>query len=820
MESSLSTIQSLVDQVKKELFSHPDNNNNNVYALVSASAYDTAWLAMVPDSQEPNQPMFQCCLSWVLNNQKEGGFWGEQVNEGDIIGLPTLDALTATLACMVALRTWNLGEDNIRKGLDFIYTKAEIILKKNCHDHLPRWFTISFPAMTELAQQAGLDVAFPRGSTRVLHNISLNRQRILEKENLVDIDSPLLSHLESLRSSAAHVVEEEDVMKHLSEDGSFFQSPSATAYAYMTTGNLQCLKYLKSVVQRCPDGVPVKYPMDEELINLCMVDHVQRLGLAEHFGKEIQHILKQVHSHNSFQQTTDERHNLAAKLFKDALSFRLLRAQGYNVKPCHFDWFLSRADMMDYMERNCENLSSVLYAVYRATDLRFRGEQELDEARSFSRKLLEKSMTSKSTADEFAIFSGLRAVIQHELSHPWISRLDQLDHRMWIEENEVGPLWMGNSSFFRLSRLLNEKLMKLATENYNFRQSIYAKELEELTSWSSRTGFTDIGFGREKTAYCYFAISASSCLPHDSIVRLLISKSAIIITVADDFYDMEGTPSELKLLTEAVQRWDGKNLSGHGKTIFNALDDLVTQTAEKYQEQHGINSLTELRDIWKETFESWMVERTWSDSGYLPAMDEYLNTGIISIAIHTIVLPASCFLCQSSSCPVQKLKPAEYAKITKLLMTAARLLNDTQSYQKEEIDGKMNLVLLHLKENPKSHIHDSIAYMKQILDEKTREFLELVFMEDVDVNGGLHEYDLRTLKSMKQLHLSCMKVFHMFFNSTNLFDTKAELLHEIKRAIFIPIRPQPSDEAPTILLNPPKTPPPMLKLYFSKIVSE
>lgn len=77
------------------------------------------------------------------------------------------------------------------------------------------------------------------------------------RENLVDV-SPLLSHIKSLPSSAPHgVVEEEEedmIMKHLSEDGSYFQSPSATAYAYMTTGNLQCLKYLKSVVQRCPNG--------------------------------------------------------------------------------------------------------------------------------------------------------------------------------------------------------------------------------------------------------------------------------------------------------------------------------------------------------------------------------------------------------------------------------------------------------------------------------------------------------------------------------------------------------------------------------------
>lgn len=74
-----------------------------------------------------------------------------------------------------------------------------------------------------------------------------------------------------------------------------------------------------------------------------------------------------------------------------------------------------------------------------------------------------------------------------------------------------------------------------------------------------------------------------------------------------------------------------------------------------------------------------MVERTWSDTGYLASMDEYLDVGKISIGAHTIILPACCFL--SPDFPLEKIKPANYGKITKLFMSTARLLNDTQSYQ-------------------------------------------------------------------------------------------------------------------------------------------
>lgn len=83
-------------------------------------------------------------------------------------------------------------------------------------------------------------------------------------------------------------------------------------------------------------------------------------------------------------------------------------------------------------------------------------------------------------------------------------------------------------------------------------------------------------------------------------------------------------------------------------------------------------------------------------------------------------------------------------------------------------------MLLHLKQNPEIRIEDSVAYVKQILDEKLSEFLELVLMDE----GS---------KIVKQLHLSAMKTFRMFFNSRNLYDTKAELFDDIKKAIYVPL---------------------------------
>ncbi|XP_058202805.1 (E,E)-geranyllinalool synthase-like [Rhododendron vialii] len=772
MESSPFSIETLVKKVREEIFSTFDDYNS----FVSVSVYDTAWLAMIPEN--PNKfeqccgPMFKGCLEWVLNNQKEEGFWGER----DMNGLPTIDSLPSTLACIVALKKWNLGDTNINKGLAFVRENSKMLLKERRHS-LPCWFAIVFPAMVELAQATGLGVVDEVKG--VLSDVLLKRLQFFETEGDVNdyqYYPPLPSFLEALPSTCD--VDREIILKSLNKDGSLFQSPSATAYAFMATGERKCKEYLERLVRRCPRGVPPMYPMDEELIKLSLVNQVTRLGLAEHFSGEIEVILSE--AYRSYKRTQTSVGNLKpAKLYKDSLAFRLLRMHGYDITSWSFCWFVYDEDILAHIERNSGYFMSALLNIYRATDLMFSGENELKEARSFARKLLEKNM---SVAIE---------QVEHELSLPWIARLDHLDHRFWIEANDhVDALWIAKASFYRLSCLHNDKLMKLAVENYKLRQSIYQRELEEVTRWSKEWGLSELGFGREKTTYCYFAVAACSSLPHGSVVRLIVAKSAILITVADDFFDMKGSLGDLQSLNEAVQRWDGKGLCGHGKIIFEALDGLVTDIAKKHLRQQGSDITDNLRDIWRETFGSWLVETTWSNNGYIPSMGEYLETGMISIASHTIVLPASCFL--NPNLPNHKLKPSQYEPITKSLMTSSRLLNDIQSYQKEQLDGKTNLVLLHLKGNPKAEIEDSISYAKGMLDEKKTELLEHALMD----------YGSNDLpKPCKLLHLSCLKVFQMFFNSSNRFDSDTELFHDIKRGIYIP----PENPVPRRIPSPSKT---------------
>ncbi|KAG6419087.1 hypothetical protein SASPL_121296 [Salvia splendens] len=719
MESSLLSIESLVNQVKNEIFCKLHSHSD---AFVSPSAYDTAWLAMIPHQNNHKIPMFSNCLNWIIQNQKEGGFWAETNEEG----IPTIDALPSTLACLIALKMWDPAHPNIESGLRFIESKAEILLKIN-YQNLPRWFVLTFPAMVELAEAHALPLVFPHGLVTAIAHIFVRRQHILETEELVGDEErrcfpPLLSYLETFPSTY-HFDHKETVKRYLSSEGSLFQSPAATAQAFMSTQNMDCLKYLQSLLHKFPSGVPAIYPMDGDLIKLSLVDHVQRLGLAPHFHQDIELLLAQIYRSQQ-NNKPNPNSSFPLKLFKDAMAFRLLRMHGHDVNPESFCWFVNQPETMEYMEQNSQHFITAMYS------------------------------------------------IKYEVDVPWTARLDRLYHRKWIEENKSSPLWIGKASFYRFSCLENTKLRQLAVENFEFMQSIYMRELEELKGWAKKWRLSEMGFGREKTVYTYFAIASCSLFPHNSVMRMIIAKAAIIVTVADDFYDMEGSLPDLEILTDAVQRWEGNGLGGHSKTIFEAVDEFVNDFVTICEPQEGSTVVPKLQQLWRDCFMSWMVERRWSLTGYTPCMDEYLETGMLSIAAHTIALPATPNFFNPNANPLQ------YQNITKLLMAIARLSNDMQSYQKEVVDGKMNMVMLHWQQNPESGIEESVAHVREMLELKKKELVQLVFSD---------RFEQEMSKSCKQTHLYCMKVFEMFFNSANLFDSETALMQDINKSIYLPI---------------------------------
>ncbi|GMY33141.1 ent-kaur-16-ene synthase, chloroplastic-like [Fagus crenata] len=169
------------------------------------------------------------------------------------------DAILSTLACILPLKQWGVGEEQMNKGLFFI--ESNIVAATDEKQVSPIGFDIIFPAMIEGYGSNS------EGKRTYLAYVS-----------------------EGLRKSQ----DWEMVLKYQRRNGSIFNSPSTTAAAFTHLKNSGCLSYLHSLLKKFGDAVPTVYPLDI-YTRLSMDDSLERLGIDWHFRKEIKSALDETY---------------------------------------------------------------------------------------------------------------------------------------------------------------------------------------------------------------------------------------------------------------------------------------------------------------------------------------------------------------------------------------------------------------------------------------------------------------------------------------------------------------------------------------------
>ena len=74
---------------------------------MNVSAYDTALVALVKNLDGGGGPQFPSCIDWIVQNQLPDGSWG------DPAFFMVQDRMISTLACVVAVKSWNIDSDNL-----------------------------------------------------------------------------------------------------------------------------------------------------------------------------------------------------------------------------------------------------------------------------------------------------------------------------------------------------------------------------------------------------------------------------------------------------------------------------------------------------------------------------------------------------------------------------------------------------------------------------------------------------------------------------------------------------------------------------------
>ncbi|KAL8147091.1 hypothetical protein AgCh_004711 [Apium graveolens] len=735
---------------------------------VSVSAYDTAWVAMVP-SPYSQAPCFSGCVNWILENQRKDGSWGLPRPGVQLLK----DDLSSTLACILALKRWDLGQEQINKGLQFLKSNFASATDKNqCS---PIGFDIIFPGMFEYANDLGLKLPVEQAVLDTMLN-----KRAQEIRRYSTINSPESeAYLAYLSEGMGNVHNWDMVMKYQRKDGSLLNSPSTTAACLIHIQNTGCYNYLFHLLEKFGNAVPT-VPDSDIYVHLCMVNILERLGIDRHFKEEITSVLDEAYS---WWLEDDE------EIFMDvetcALAFRMLRMNGYDVLSDKLSRIAKRECYSDSHGGHLKDTSEVL-ELYRASQTIITSDDpSLDKQNAWSYNFLEQKLCDESVhLDRYG--RSIYQQVHDALKFPFHSNIERMLNRRNIEQYTADSTRILKTCY-RSPNIGNADFARLAVEDFNVCQSIHREELKHLESWVVENSLDKLKFARQKTAYCYFSAAASLFSPELSDARISWAKNGILATVVDDFFDIQGTMEELLNLIQLLQnvgaihminRWDVNEetecCSEHVRIIFSALHHTICEigeTAFKWQARHVT---THIIEIWLEFLNSALKEAEWVRDSYVPKLDEYMANGFISFAAGPIVLPTIYLVGPRLS--EELVQTGELRRLFELMSTCGRLFNDIQSFKREAKEGKLNAVSLHMIHTNVATEEDAIREIKCTIKLKRRELLKLV----------LQEKDSLVPRSCKDLFWKMCRVIHQFYMKDDGF-TSEDMFGAVKDIIYKPI---------------------------------
>lgn len=724
---------------------------------LSVSSYDTAWVAMVPSPKFPKFPCFPQCIVWILDNQCSDGSWTIPHDDTSLIK----DVLSSTLACILALQRWNVGNEHIKRGLRYIGSKISSIMDKKLQS--PVGFNIIFPAMIGYAKVMGLDLPFCQSDIDDLLSI-----RDLELERLSG------EYSEGRKAYQAYVAEGfselqdwQEIMTYQKKNGSLFNSPSTTAAAIIHTQDEKALSYLHSLLQRFGNSVPTTYPLDI-YSQLRIVDDLERFGISRHFAYEKKSIMDKI-----YRCWIENDEEITSDTATCALAFRTLRMNGYDVSS---DALAHLVDQFkNSVKGHLRDVSTVL-ELYKASQIKLlSNEPVLDKVESWSSCYLRKEFATGVTQQLDAVSEE----VDYILKFPFYANLDRLEHKRNIEHSKAKNFQLLNKSYFNCS-LNNIDLLTAAIEDFNFSQSIYRKELEQLKSWVKENKLDQLEFARQKQEYCYLAIAATLFPPEMSDVRMSWAKNSVLTTVVDDFFDVGGSTEELLNIVKLVEKWDGNHekefRSKQVEIIFSALYNTINELGAKASALQKRSVTNHIIEIWLSVMKSMMKEAEWLRNKSVPTLDGYMRNGYVSFALGPIILPALYFVGPKLSEDI--VRDPEYHNLYELVSTCGRLLNDTQSFERERKEGKLNSLSLQILHSRGSISEDDAKrHTQSLISSKRRELLKLVLRREGSIVPG----------ACKELFWKMSKALHLFYLKTDGFTSPKAMLGAVNAVIHDPL---------------------------------
>ncbi|CAI9094692.1 OLC1v1030474C2 [Oldenlandia corymbosa var. corymbosa] len=731
---------------------------------LSISAYDTAWVAMVSSRESPEKPCFPQCLDWVLENQQKDGSWSglqQQQPADDYSSLLPKDSLLSTLACLLVLRKWRVGEQVLLRGLEFIRSNGFAACDHN--QVSPVGFDVLFPGMIKYAIQ--LELNLPLDAT-LMHQIMQNHE--MEIARIQGNETALAYFAEGIGTTCCW----RKVLKVVQRPkGRILSSPAAVAAALNEHYDHKLFAHLGTFVDKSEKGVPTIHPSSLH-IRLKLVDAVERMGLKRYFTLEIDRILNE-----TFRSWKHRDEGIVSDVTCCAMAFRHLRLRGYEVSSEELVRFVDEKCYFSTVSPQFWGVTTIL-ELYRASQYSIIPGDEviLESINAWTGTYLKQQLLNQSILDH-----RLREEVQGTLKN-YHGSLHRVVNRECIELYNVDEFEILKTAY----RYLNTSSMELLTfsiRDFNACQALHQCELQELERWFEMNGLRHMNVPRHVLHCSFFMIAADIFEPELSTARISFAQTVVLIRVVDDLFDNSASRVELQNIIELVKKWDKDSVilgkcSKEVEIFFLALYNTVEELSTKALLHQGRCIRPNLITLWQELLEGMMIELDWWREQRTPNLEEYLSVTSSTIGSHLCILTAIHFI--GAILSEELLGSEEIRFLCKHVSIVARLLNDLQTLEKELSERKPNsLSLLMLG----GHHHGtmSIEEAKTVIHKKVESSrMELLRMV-LQTNGS------QVPRECKNLFWTTSRLSFYLYKFTNEYDFPKEIITDVKKVIFEPI---------------------------------
>ncbi|XP_035832330.1 (-)-kolavenyl diphosphate synthase TPS28, chloroplastic isoform X2 [Helianthus annuus] len=622
--------------------------------VISPSAYDTAWVALIEGvNEQSGGPQFPSSLEWIANHQLLDGSWGESM----IFSIS--DRLVNTLACVIALTTWKVHPDKCKKGLNFVEDNIYKLGDQN-EEHKTHGLELVFPALIELAGK--LDLKVPNDSPVIKEMYKRRERKLLKipKEKVHNTPTIMIYSLEGMKD-----LEWDKLLKLQSENGSIVYSPSATAFSFMQTKDQKCLTYLTNLVHKFKGGVPHVYPV-EIFEQIWMVDRLQRLGIARYFQSEIKECTDYIYRYWDGQAIGITRYcNLP-----DIDDTYVLR---------HFE---KDGQFVCYPGQSSEAVTA-MFNLYRASQVLFPGEKILDDAKKFSYNFLTEKRSTNELLDKWLITKDLPGEVVYALDVPWYASLPRLEARYYLEQyGGEDDIWIGKT-LYRMENISNNQYLEMAKLDYNQCQTIHQLEWTNIQKWYAHLNIKETINTRLLNSY--YEAATSIFEPERCNKRVAWAKTNVIVNTITSFF------ARPHLSNTGIQAfaYEFTNTQHHEKNrkpwdgMMNALHETLNEISLNTRVAYGVDIYPHLHSIWK----VWLLN---------------LQNGVDKVEGEAELIVKTINLCSSQCLLDESFSHPQYQRLSSIINDICHQIshkgNRTISF---EIESKMQeLVQLVLCDSP------------------------------------------------------------------------------------------------------------------------